>query len=622
METTGTNGRLRDRIIRFIGGITGTDLDTATHKGYIDGFNEALGMGGNDEPPLYTPDGKAISLGYRQLQDTPRDLSAVSQERAIDAAYRLWNTNPLAKALTEIKVDYTLGDGAVIDARVEEVGIALDLFWKDPVNRLDEEGSETITRELGMFGEQMLILFTRDGSDQAFVADGRLRYGTVDPAQIGAIITNPDNQRDLIAVRLKDENGAIDTGPIYKVVRQEDTGGAFEGVKDQEAYRNLVTRINKEAGRMDWTQGDCRRMVESALPRDNITRRLKEGQEWAFKEMGNGRAKEAKGKLLEDIEYDGECFFFQVNKISTGIRGRPDMLPLIDWLDRYDQLFFDGAEHAGLLNSFVWDLEVQDGSEGSPDPETNLIHQANKIRKARQNSVYAHNQKTMLEPKNPDLKTADLETLIRSLRVFISGGERIPEHWIAEGGYTNRATAKEMGQPTFRMLTRRQEYVKGIFTKLCQYQVDILVALGQLQEEYTINDEAGKLVETVKARDAFDVVMPDINVSDTQGVTASLMNVSNSIFRLFSIDLLTPENAIELIAVVAQMMGVEVDVEKTKAYYEEAEADKRDMIGLMQQFDQDTNQANDDEQARQDADDEVERAEEAAKVAARAAAAA
>jgi hypothetical protein len=590
MATEISQGGLRASLIRIFGGVPAAEAAARAKEAAKQGMQEAFDMTGEDEPVIYTSDGQAIKLGYRQLEQTPRDLSSVSQEKANEASYRLWNTNPLAKALIEIVLDYVLGDGATIQAEDEDVADALRGFWEDPVNDFDGDGAESMVRELALFGEQLFLAFVRDGAEDGFVADGRLRIGPVDPNQIASIITHPLNRRDVLAVRLKSESGGLDDGPIFKVIRAESAGGAEEGVRDLEAYKLLVDVVEGAA-----KEGHHARITEAARKRRGIDRRLKEGKEWRLEPLrtskgnqeiiGTGRMVEV-DQLVQNAEFDGECFLFQVNKLSTGIRGRSDLLPLIDWLDRYDQLFFDGAEHVQLLNTFLWDLTVEGGSEGSDELEKNLGHQARKVRGAKPNSVYAHNEGVTLEAANPDLKTGDIQTMLRALRVFIAGGLRVPEHWLAEGGFTNRATAREMGEPTHRFLSRRQAFVQRMFMRMCQYQIDVLVALGHLPPEVSqLNEEGESTGEVVPTREAFDIAMPDINISDTRAASQALMNVANAIFRLDVIDMIPARSALELVAAVAELLGVEVDVEAGLEALEGKEKEKDALANLLKGID-------------------------------------
>ncbi len=545
-----------ERLVVLFGGVTQAELETLRNRAFEAGMDAA--SDGNDEPRVYTADGKALTTGYKQMERTPRDLSSWSQERAIEAAYRLWNTNPLARTLTEIVVDYVIGDGITVTADNEEVQAVLDRFLQDPVNKLIDpdgatgEGMNELARELGLFGELLVLAFVRDGSDKGIAGDGRLRIGTVDPTQIRSVITNPQNKRDILAVRLKDKTGG-DNGPIYKVIRVVDQGGKLEGKRDLSAFKEALAKLPK-------------RLSEDAIRKaSETTIKPVSGKEWIICENASRKLQMVEANedpKAKEFKADGECFLFQVNKISTGVRGRPDMLPLIDWLDRFDQLFFDGAEHVALMNMFGWDLKIEGGEENAREPERNLKIQAGKVAKMKPGSVYAHNEHADLSAKNPDLKTQDLETIVRQLRVLVAGGSRMPEHWLGEGGYTNRATAAEMGTPTFRMLTRRQGAVRSMLVEMCQYAIDVAVALGMLDEEVDVLDEDGQPSgKKVPARKAFHVDMPDINPKDTSLAARVFASIAQVAVPLLVSKVLPKKPIVELLAAAAALLGVEIDVE-------------------------------------------------------------
>ncbi|MBN1535207.1 MAG: hypothetical protein JW908_00640 [Anaerolineales bacterium] len=517
---------------------------------------------GNDEKStLVTADGKSISYGYKQRGSTPRDLSNISQEKAIEASYRLWNSNPLAGALIEIIVDYVVGEGIKVTSENEEIQEVLDAFLCDPVNDLTGEdgsvgsGLEAMVRELSIFGEQLILTFVRDGSDKAILGDGRVRIGTVDPAKIFSVITDPKNSKDILAVRVKSATGGGD-GPVYKVIKAEKAGEAMEGRRNLKKYREAVDNANAKY--------KTHMAVVNALEREReVFEPAIIGKEWMVCESETQTLQmKALSTQAESYSPTGECFLFQVNKISTGVRGRPDILRMIDWMNQFDQVFFDGAEHVALLNAFAWDLTITDGVEVSEIPEKSIQFQAKKVSRMRPGSVYGHNQNAVLDPKNPDLKTAELEVLIRQLRILIAGGARIPEHWLGEGSRANRATAEVMGEPTFRMLTRRQAFVRGMLRRLCQYQIDVAVALGLLPAEVDILNDDGQVIGRQRSRKAFDVDMPDINVEDTSIAARSFALVAQAIAPLVTMNLLTQKDAMQLLAAVAKLVGVNIDVEQ------------------------------------------------------------
>ena len=555
---------IRERIITAIGGVPEgsltTRIDTAINKAWKKGFNEALEMGGNDEPAHIAPDGATMGHGYRSSKGTVRDLSNWSQVKANNAVYRLWNTHPLAEALIEIIVDYVLGDGFVVKTDNAEISTILEEFLNDPVNRLSGEGAENIVREMTMFGEQLIIAFVRDGTDMAFVGDGRLRLGSIDPNRIAEIVTDEANTNAVIGVRLTTEDGGFEDGPLYKVIQAETAFGELIGNTDYKEYAKYIkdTQADKDSeeyGR--FTEAIANKDTKKLLQEAGIQHTRSTAKSFRVREGKTA----ARGKKIENLKFDGACFFYRARRMSTGLRGRSSLLPMIDWLDRYDQVFFDAAEHVALLNRYVFDLEIKGGRIGHDEPELDIRKQVAIIQRSRENSVYGHNENVKLDTVTPDLKTGELQTLLRSLRVFISGGMRIPEHWIAEGGYTNRATAKEMGQPTYRMLSRNQMMAKQVFTEMCQFQIDVKVGLNQLPESVPVLDNDGNVTgEERLARNAFEIIMPDINIADTASAAQSLKLVSAAIFEMVTMKILPRKPALELLATVAQLLGVELDI--------------------------------------------------------------
>jgi hypothetical protein len=96
---------------------------------------------------------------------------------------------------------------------------------------------------------------------------------------------------------------------------------------------------------------------------------------------------------------------------------------------------------------------------------------------------------------------------------------------------------------------------------ICQYQVDVMVALGLLPEEVPTTAETGEESQTIPAREAFDVVMSEIDVADTTALAGALMQTATAVFRLYASKMLPLKPAVELVAAIAGAMGVEIDVD-------------------------------------------------------------
>lgn len=160
-------------------------------------------------------------LQWRRLTSSPtRDLLPVTQDRMIEIAYWLYETNPLAGWLIDITTAFILAEGLPYEAKDDDVKEVLDGFWNDPVNRMDLFLPKHIS-ELHIFGE---LCFP------AFVAEqtGRVRLGYVDPAHIESVITDPENVKMQIGVLTKKYVGDIggihvEANPKkYKIILPED----------------------------------------------------------------------------------------------------------------------------------------------------------------------------------------------------------------------------------------------------------------------------------------------------------------------------------------------------------------------------------------------------------------
>jgi hypothetical protein len=405
--------------------------------------------------------------GWRRLtgMDSNRNLSSLTQDRMIEIAFYLWETNPMARWLIEIAKDFILAEGLPYKAKEQEIQDYLDDFWFDPVNRMDLY-LEKHVREHLIYGELCLPAFT---SEQI----GRLRLGYIDSSEIQAVITDPENVKSVIGVLLKDVPG-------YKPRK-------FRTILPEEADYVL----SKQAQQM----------------RQSFT--------------------------------SGECFFFAINNVTNSPRGRSELLTVADWLDNYEQFLFDTSDKWRLLNAFFYDLEVNGGDEKAIKDQIN-----NFVKKA--GSVFGHNEKVKAEPKSPSLQAPDFAEGARLFRNHILGPFSYPEHWYGGGGDVNRATAVEMGTPTFKTLSTKQRYFKFILESILDYQI----ALG-LKSKYL------KMPEE-KAYD-YEVIVPELSVKDVSKYSTVITQVSTSLAVAQDRKWIDRETARKIFGVMINYFGVEID---------------------------------------------------------------
>lgn len=241
---------------------------------------------------------------------------------------------------------------------------------------------------------------------------------------------------------------------------------------------------------------------------------------------------------------DGPCFFFTINDLSNASRGTSDLLSELDWIDGYAKALFGELERWDHLRAFIWDVKMTGAT-----PEE-IDERASKITAPKAGSVRLHNDAEEWTAVTPDLKSEDSGKLARVFRNHIMGGGTIPEHWFGGGGDVNRATAGEMGEPTFKIFTMRQTTWKYILCELGKYQLRrrMMVVLGEGADELIKNDEYTVFAE-----------FPELTARDTSKYAQALQQVVVACGLAIERGVMTEETAAHMIANMASQLGVEID---------------------------------------------------------------
>ncbi|MBI5550737.1 MAG: hypothetical protein HY911_04460 [Desulfobacterales bacterium] len=138
-------------------------------------------------------------VGWRRLTGAPtRELPMMDHGRAVEVAYWLWKTNPLANWIVEVVVAFACAKGFPVTCKNEAVKALLEEFWYDPVNRMDMHW-ESFIRELGIYGEQLWPIAVAEQT-------GRVRLGYIDPAYINEVFADPHNVKIKIGVTVGGNN--------------------------------------------------------------------------------------------------------------------------------------------------------------------------------------------------------------------------------------------------------------------------------------------------------------------------------------------------------------------------------------------------------------------------------
>lgn len=275
-----------------------------------------------------------------------------------------------------------------------------------------------------------------------------------------------------------------------------------------------------------------------------VTVKDRKGQARRYKVIINGGEDvfTTRTQQIRETFTDGEAFYFRVNNLAAGARGRSDLLAAADWLDGYDQFLFGELDRAKFQRAFFWDVTMKGAT-----PEQ-VEKRAREISAPSPASVRVHNDSEEWKTEAPDLKAGDSSEHARLFRNHILGGRTIPEHWYGGGGDINRNAASEMGEPTFKDFSMRQSLWKEFLQEIGRYVLR-KSALAARQAEPEFDDPAFEV----------NAVFPELVVRDTTKWASALQQTAAALVIAIDRGLLTDETATKMLAVIAGRLGIEFD---------------------------------------------------------------
>lgn len=384
----------------------------AYESGYFDGLN------GNDDPPS----GDLATFGYRRITSKGlRDFTKVEREKALETAWTLFQSSPIAARLMHIKRDHIVGSNPTIECDDEELLKITREFWER--NKLDERISE-FAMQLFLLGEQCYPTVIRN-------SDGRAIIGYFDPNEIKTVVCHPLNPMEDFAVVLN---------PIG-----EDTESPW--LAKNEKHR--VFRIVREATGTDENGKYVKSKYEGRL----VTHDQATLEDW----------EEDMLKHYKLTEYSGSCFFAGVNRVSNMTRGYSDLLRVADFIDLADEVLFSLGEREQFLSYFSWFVKVMGVEEGSD--QWNKIVTRVISNPPSKGSVNITNENEEWKLQTADIKQHGSIAAFEAILGMIAAGMGYPLSWLGFGDQTNRSTLDKQADPTEKTL----EHDQGVFKRFIDF---------------------------------------------------------------------------------------------------------------------------------------------------------
>ncbi|GAC1637559.1 MAG: hypothetical protein NVS4B2_26400 [Chloroflexota bacterium] len=360
---------------------------------------------------------------WRRISDnySQKDVLPGTYLELHNQCYEAYNANPMANAIVEMGVNFTLGEGLQVDARNKKVQRILDAFWDDPDNHMNRRQFDLAT-ELSLYGEIFVRFFVNP-------FDGHVKIAFLDPSLVDQIDTDPENvERELrVHRRPLAQNSTVPTASVMPTPAQTATGPGGYGSQINMLQPSVVAPSDPR-----WTEG-----------------------QW--------------------FHVPGEIMHFTVNKVTNAKRGKSDLATLLPWLRRYKDWLIDRVRINKYKAAFLWDVTLAGADRQTIDQKMMAY-----ARPPEPGSVLVHNESETWQAVQPMIDASSAAPDGHAMKMMIAMGAGLPEHYLAEGGDVNRATAAEMGLPTLKRYRRRQDYIGHILHQILDRVIAEAQNAGQI----------------------------------------------------------------------------------------------------------------------------------------------
>lgn len=253
-------------------------------------------------------------------------------------------------------------------------------------------------------------------------------------------------------------------------------------------------------------------------------------RERRYHEMGSSRFLEEgrwwSAAETADFQAPQVMFHAVINRPPGALRGEGDLTPILPWLGHYAAWLEDRVRVNRLKSSFVWQVTLRGAV-----PAVIAQKRAEYSRPPSPGSVIISNEGERWEAVQPHIDAQDAQADGKAMRLLVAAGAGVPLHFLSEGESATRATAAEMGDPTFRHYRRRQMEVCRMVERLVELAYQRAVAIGK-----------ARFYERLELR----VSAPEIVRDDNESLSRSARQMVEALARMRELGWVDARRAIRL----------------------------------------------------------------------------
>nr|BBH95026.1 hypothetical protein KTA_32250 [Thermogemmatispora argillosa] len=236
-----------------------------------------------------------------------------------------------------------------------------------------------------------------------------------------------------------------------------------------------------------------------------------------------------------------EVVQFAINKVSSAKRGKSDLATLLPWLRRYKDWLTDRVRINKYKGAFLWDVRLQ-----GADRKTIERKKMEYSYPPEPGSVIIHNEAETWSAIRPEINANEAAEDGRAIKLMIAVGAQLPEHYLSDGSYGNRATAAEMGLPTLLKFQRRQYVMRAMLRTILDRVLQEACRAGLLSSEVDKH---------------YDIIFPEIEITNHATLASAVQMLVSALSAAKGQGWISDETAMRLIF---QFAGEEIDVHEER----------------------------------------------------------